>query len=179
MLSPGARSENSQEQARQTHRLDADHGCMKTPELLRIVSTAAAVGVGVVIGVTTLGTAGAAPETGDTATESARAPMMKCEGHEPLDEATAAKVKAAAVAAVPGATVKKTGHARRDDGYVAMMVKADGTRVLVLEDKDFKVTKIEDPAPMRHRRGRFGPPPTSARDSAPEAPAAEGSSVQL
>lgn len=69
--------------------------------------------------------------------------------HAPLDDATAAKVKSAALAAVPGATVDHVGH-DRSDGYFAALTKADGTtRVLVHEDKDFKVTNTEDPAPAR------------------------------
>ena len=78
--------------------------------------------------------------------------------HQPLDDATAAKVKAAAEKAVPGATVEHTDHDRSNpDGYVAMMEKADGTHVLVHEDANFTVTKVEDPAPPRgpggHRHG--------------------------
>jgi len=75
----------------------------------------------------------------------------------PLDDATAAKVKSAALAAVPGATVKHADHDRAD-GYVAMLVKSDGTtKVLVHEDKDFKVTKVQDPAPARGPGGPGGP----------------------
>ena len=61
---------------------------------------------------------------------------------------------------VARATVEHAGHDRSNpDGYVAMMEKADGTHVLVHEDADFKVTKVEDPAPQRapgggpHHRG--------------------------
>ncbi len=62
-------------------------------------------------------------------------------------------MKAAAEEAVPGATVKKSGHDRAD-GYFAMLLKADGeTRVLVHLDKDFKVTKVVDPAPKRRPHG--------------------------
>ncbi|MEY2399723.1 MAG: hypothetical protein QOJ00_2897 [Actinomycetota bacterium] len=74
----------------------------------------------------------------------------------PLDDATAAKVQAAAIAAVPNATVDKAGH-DRGDGYVAMLTKADGTtRVLVHEDANFKVTDVQDPAPMRGDHGPGG-----------------------
>jgi hypothetical protein len=93
----------------------------------------------------------AAAAQDSTATTAARAPKdgAGCH-HEPLDDATAAKVKAAAEQAVPDATVKHTAHDRSNtEGYVAMMEKADGARVLVHEDADFKVTKVEDPAPLR------------------------------
>ena len=88
--------------------------------------------------------------------------------HQQLDDATAAKVKAAAEKAVPDATVKHVDHDRSNpDGYVAMMEKADDTHVLVHEDANFNVTKIEDPAPQRgpgdHHRGgpRDDTPPQS------------------
>jgi hypothetical protein len=88
--------------------------------------------------------------------------------HQPLDDATAAKVKAAAEKAVPNATVEHTDHDRSNpDGYVAMMEKADGTHVLVHEDANVTVTKVEDPAPQRgpggprghHRDGDQAPQP--------------------
>lgn len=88
------------------------------------------------------------PEAG----AAAQADKPNCDrvDRAPLDDATAAKVKAAALAAVPNATVDKVGHDRRDAGYMALLTKADGTtRVLVHEDADFKVTRVDDPAPAR------------------------------
>lgn len=90
----------------------------------------------------------------------------------PLDADTAAKVKAAALEAVPGATYEH-GHKEADGGYDAILTKADGTKVRVLEDANFKVTSVEDPAPMRGPggpggRGHGGPRP----DGAPEGAAA-------
>jgi hypothetical protein len=109
-----------------------------------------------------------AAATGDTTTTTAAArdDHAGC-NHEPLDDATAAKVKAAAQKAVPDATVEHTGHDRSNpDGYVAMLKKADGTHVLVHEDAKFNVTKVEDPAPPRgpggpggHHRGPRGDGP--------------------
>lgn len=135
---------------------------MKTQHILRRLLIMGALGVATAVGIGAAGTAGA--QTGDDPTttttkpaDSAKRDGMRCEGREPLDEATAAKVKAAAEKAVPGATVKKSGHDRAD-GYVAMLLKADGTtRVLVHLDKDFKVTKVRDPAPERPRHRRGGP----------------------
>jgi hypothetical protein len=130
---------------------------MKTSPIPRKMLIVGALGVAAAVGIGAVGTAGAqTPDDTTTTTakpaDSARGEKMRCEGREPLDEETAAKVKAAAEEAVPGATVKKSGH-DRDDGYIAMLLKADGTtRVLVHLDEDFKVTKIEDPAPERKRR---------------------------
>lgn len=85
--------------------------------------------------------------------------------HQPLDDATTAKVKASAEKAVSGATFDHADHDRANpSGYVAMMEKADGTHVLVHEDANFTVTKVEDPAPQRgpggpgdHHRGGYDP----------------------
>jgi hypothetical protein len=122
-----------------------------------------------------------AAATGDATPTPAAPDGTDCDHdgkRQPLDEETAAKVKAAAEKAVSGATVEHTGHDRRNpDGYVAMMEKADGTHVLVHEDANFAVTKIEDPAPMPprgpgrpgHHRGDGGDPngttPTTAASS--------------
>jgi hypothetical protein len=149
---------------------------MKTPQLPRKMLIVGALGVAAAVGVGAAGSAGA--QTGNDTTTTTAKPAadandagMRCEGREPLDEATAAKVKAAAEEAVPGATVKKSGH-DRDDGYVAMLLKADGTtRVLVHLDKDFKVTKVEDPAP--ERPGREGREPLDAATAAKVKAAAE------
>jgi hypothetical protein len=116
------------------------------------------------------GSAGAADTTTTTTPSDASKPATdpaKCDHdgrgpgpgqRRPLDDATAAKVKAAALEAVPGATVDKVGHDRGSDGYMAVLTKADGTtRVLVHEDKNFKVTKVEDPAPPRPERPTRGP----------------------
>ncbi len=101
---------------------------------------------------------------------SADATKQGCADKTPLDEATAAKVKQAALAAVPGATVHRVGHDRQGDGYVAMLKKADGTRVLVHEDAAFKVTKLQDPAPVRgrghHGERHHGPRPDDRHDDA-------------
>ena len=69
---------------------------------------------------------------------------------KPLTGATADKVKAAALAKVPGATVERL-ETDADQGaaYEAHVRKSDGTRVTVLVDKSFKVVAV--------RRGCGGP----------------------
>jgi hypothetical protein len=57
---------------------------------------------------------------------------------------TAAKVKAAALAAVPGGTVQRVENDAEGSPYEAHMTKADGSRVTVKVDASFKVTSIED-----------------------------------
>ncbi len=135
---------------------------MKIPHIPRKVMVLGALGVAAAVGVVSIGTANA--QTDDSTTSNPTKPatgdnadMPKCDRprREPLDEATTAKVKAAALAAVEGATFNKA-HKNRAGGYAALLTKADGTtRVLVRVDKDFKVTEVVDPAPARPRRARM------------------------
>jgi len=56
----------------------------------------------------------------------------------------ATKAKAAAQAAVPGATIERVENDAEGAVYEAHMVKADGSHVTVKLDANFKVTGIED-----------------------------------
>jgi hypothetical protein len=56
---------------------------------------------------------------------------------------TAAKVTAAANAAVPGATVQRVENDAEGSPYEAHMVKSDGTHVTVKVDSSFKVTSVD------------------------------------
>jgi uncharacterized membrane protein YkoI len=60
-----------------------------------------------------------------------------------LDATTAAKLKAAALKAVPGGTVDRVETDSGDATYEAHMTKADGTEVTVKFDKDLAVTGVE------------------------------------
>jgi len=57
---------------------------------------------------------------------------------------TAAKVTAAAKAAVPGATIQRVETDAEGSPYEAHMVKSDGTLVTVKVDSNFKVTSVEN-----------------------------------
>jgi hypothetical protein len=70
---------------------------------------------------------------------------------------TADKVKAAALAAVPGGTVQRVENDAEGSPYEAHMTKSDGSHVTVKVDKDFKVTGIETGGP-----GGGGPRPSAA-----------------
>jgi len=61
-----------------------------------------------------------------------------------LDSASAEKVKAAALKAVPGGTVYRVETDAGDGEYEAHMTKADGTEVTAKLDADFSVTAVED-----------------------------------
>ena len=72
---------------------------------------------------------------------------------------TAAKVRAAALAKYPGATVQRI-ETDSDGVYEAHLLKADGTPVTVEVDKSFAVTGDEAMGPGRHGFG--GPAPGTA-----------------
>jgi hypothetical protein len=55
----------------------------------------------------------------------------------------AAKVKAAATAAVPGGTIQRVENDAEGSPYEAHVTKADGSQVTVKVDASFKVTSIE------------------------------------
>ena len=57
---------------------------------------------------------------------------------------TAEKVKAAALASVPGGTVERVETDAEGSPYEAHMTKADGSHVTVKVDNDFKVSSVED-----------------------------------
>ena len=63
-------------------------------------------------------------------------------GEKPLTGDTAAKVRTAALAAVPGATVDRL-ETDRGGVYEAHLTKADGTHVTVKVDASFHVTAVE------------------------------------
>ena len=73
-----------------------------------------------------------------------------------VSSATAATLRAAALKAVPGATVYRIETDAGDGAYEVHMKKADGSLVTVKFGKDLKVTKVEsgmgagDPAPAGH-----------------------------
>jgi hypothetical protein len=73
-----------------------------------------------------------------------------------VSDATAVTLRAAALKAVPGATVYRIETDAGDGVYEAHMKKADGSLVTVKFDKNLQVTKVEsgmgagDPAPAGH-----------------------------
>ena len=107
---------------------------------------AGAIGGGVLAG--TLG-ASAASDTSSPAAENRMS--QRHGGAEPIrgDErsvssATAAKLRAAALKAVPGGTVYRVETDAGDAVYEAHVQKSDGTLVTVKFDKNLKVTDVEN-----------------------------------
>jgi hypothetical protein len=128
------------------------------------------------IGASLIGTAGA--QTSGSSSTTAPAPAQGSQpgggqfdptkgGHvgqngtreELLTGDTADKVRAAALAAVPGGTVQRVETDAEGSPYEAHMTKSDGTRVTVKVGSDFRVTNIENDAAGH---GPGGPPPAAA-----------------
>ena len=135
---------------------------------------------GGVIGASLIGTSGA--QTTSTTAPNATAPNGTAPGAPPagfdpsrgghmangvtetlLTGDTAEKVKAAALAAVPGGTIERVETDAEGSPYEAHMTKSDGTHVTVKVDKDFKVTNIETGGPGGPGHGPR--PPASATPS--------------
>jgi uncharacterized membrane protein YkoI len=89
-----------------------------------------------------------------TAIEEGHGPGRGGAGETALTGTTAAKVKAAALKAVPGGTVLRVETDSDGSPYEAHVRKADGTEVVVKVDKSFNVTGIEEGhGGPGHRRG--------------------------
>jgi uncharacterized membrane protein YkoI len=105
--------------------------------------------------------AGAATTTRTTTTAGSAAASARPQppDQQTLTGATADKVKAAALAKVPGGTVSRAesgGHGGA--AYHAHVRKSDGSEVVVLVDKDFNATSVETrPAGGRGGHGPGGP----------------------
>jgi hypothetical protein len=84
--------------------------------------------------------AGAATKSGPSASRTARPPQTQLTGD------TADKVKAAAAAKVPGATVLRVeGGGPAGAAYHAHVRKADGSEVVVLVNSSFEATSVAEP----------------------------------
>jgi hypothetical protein len=107
--------------------------------VIAAASTLALAGAGAGAAAATGSTKPAAPASGRTA----RAPPAELTG------ATLTQASAAAIAAVPGATVNHANAAGRNDpsgaAYEVHVTKTDKSRVVVLEDSSFKVLSIKTP----------------------------------
>ena len=113
------------------------------PTIRKTSAAVAAVGA---LGLGGAAIAGAADKSGSTTQTRPQ--------REALSAATAAKVKAAALDKVPGATVLRTeAGGPYGTAYHAHIKTSDGTLKVVLGDKDFKATEVQ----ADRGRGRGGP----------------------
>jgi hypothetical protein len=89
-------------------------------------------------------------------------------GEKAVSDSVAAKLKAAALKAVPGGTVYRVETDADGDAYEAHMKKADGSLVTVKFDSSYNVTGTEDgmgaggPGGQGGQRGHGGPPPAQS-----------------
>ena len=113
--------------------------------------TAAGLIAGGILGISVLAgaqTPSSSPSTSATAPADHRGGDPAKMGHGPdetlLTGTTASKVRAAALKAVPGATVIRVETDSEGSPYEAHLKKSDGTFVTVKIDKNFKVTATEE-----------------------------------
>ena len=140
---------------------------MTTPNPTRRWLAAGAIAGGALLGAA--GIAGAATGTGTAATSSTAAAatvnpanMTHGPGESLLTGTTAAKVRAAALAAVPGGSIVRVETDSGGSAYEAHIKKADGSYVTVKLNSSFTVTATQQ---------GFGSGPAGAR-GAPAAPSA-------
>ena len=114
--------------------------------------------VGIVAGSILAGTLTAGAQTSSTsspnsssATATASSGNQSGSAETALTGTTAQKVRTAALAAVPGGTIIRV-ETSRDGLYEAHVKKSDGTDVVVILDKSFKVTSIDS----HHCNGQSG-----------------------
>jgi hypothetical protein len=119
------------------------------PARIWLVSGALAVGAVLgAAGIAAAATDGSAAGTGSSGVPGGAAAADPAKAaHGPgetlLSGTTADKVRAAALAAVPGGTVIRVETDSAGSPYEAHVRKSDGSQVTVKIDNDFKVTKIE------------------------------------
>jgi len=123
------------------------------PKRLRIWVITGAAAVGAALGAAGIASAATNASTNASTTAAASAPSSAAPAnpatlsHGPgetlLTGTTADKVKAAALAAEPGATIIRVETDSAGSPYEAHMTKADGTQITVKIDASFKVTSVE------------------------------------
>ena len=118
---------------------------------------AAGVVAGIVLGSTL--SAGAqtsptpSPSSGTTQQDPSKATHP---GETLLTGSNADKAKAAALKAVPGATIERVETDSDGDAYEAHVVRPDGTHATVKLDKDFNVLRVEECGPGGRHPGAPG-----------------------
>lgn len=127
--------------------MDTNHNRVRKWLMTGALTAGVALGAAGLAGAAT----GSSTSTASSATGSAAAtntaPDPAAVAHGPgetlLTGTTAAKVKSAALAAVPGATVLRVETDAQGSPYEAHLRKSDGTQVTVKVDASFKVTATQ------------------------------------
>jgi len=132
---------------------------------LAIAATTIGAGLGgaAIAGAATGGSTSTAASSATTATNTAPNPatISHGPGETLLTGTTADKVKAAALAAVPGGTIIRVETDSAGSPYEAHITKADGTQVTVKVDANFKVTATEQGFGGGPRGGSGAPAPAA------------------
>ena len=92
---------------------------------------------------TTVSAGAQSSTSGSSGTVTASSDHSSESSETALTGTTAQKVRAAALAAVPGGTIIRVETSRDGSSYEAHVRKSDGTEVVVVMDKSFKVTSID------------------------------------
>lgn len=141
---------------------------------------AALVAAGLVTGGVLAGTlsANADSSTSTPGTGSNSGPVDESRSQRPdehlLSGDTASKVRAAALAKYPGATIQRV-ETDSDGVYEAHMVRADGTHITVQVDTSFTVTNVQEGGPggpggQGHAPAGQSGQPGESSSASPEAP---------
>jgi uncharacterized membrane protein YkoI len=102
--------------------------------------------------------AGAAPKNSASSSSSSQRDRQPSSRETELSGDTADKVKAAALAKVPGASVLRVeAGGPGGSAYHAHVRKSDGSEVVVLVNSSFEATAIDTHGGPGHRGGRGGP----------------------
>lgn len=145
------------------------------PKRSRVYLVTAAAAIGAAVGAAGIAAAATNPSSSSTTSPSASATapsgapdplkMTNGPGETLLTGTTADKVKAAALAAVPGGTIIRVETDNEGSPYEAHVQKADGTVVTVKVDSSFKVSNTITgfgAGGPGGPGGHGGPPPTAA-----------------
>jgi len=152
----------------------------RSDKTIAVLGATAAI-AGIAYGIPAIANAAATPSPAPSVSTAAhKAPDMgpHLGREQELSGSTAAKVKAAVLAKLPGARVERMSAEDASEGtgaaYEAHVVKSDGTRVEVLLDKSFTVKSVNADRGFGGR-GRHGSPGTPAPEGSTSSSGADSS----
>jgi hypothetical protein len=119
-------------------------GKIKTGTVALVVLGAIAVGAAAIAGAaSSSGTTGSQGNSGAATQQTSPAALSHGPGETLLTDGTASKVRAAALAKVPGATVLRVETDSEGSPYEAHLQKSDGSQVTVKVNKQFQATDVQ------------------------------------
>jgi hypothetical protein len=119
-------------------------GKIKTGTVALVVLGAIAVGAAAIAGAASnTGTTGSQGSSGAAPQQTSPAALSHGPGETLLTDGTASKVREAALAKVPGATVLRVETDSQGSPYEAHLQKSDGSQVTVKVNKQFQATDVQ------------------------------------